>query len=188
LRAAPRSDPSVRDYRTGLLPRVRASKRTLGQGCVMRTGGSHRLARRFIRSQVRRERWLRRRSRGNEGANNMTMAANEPVFSGRGYTVTEVDGRPPTGPARLRRGTGADPGHERLDPSGARHRDGTLRDHPVHQEDLTVRGGTAASWPELADVRQRVAAHAATPTTGKPGLTEMGTPRVVFDGRPRGNP
>ena len=39
-----------------------ASKRTLGQGCVMRTGGSHRVARRFIRSQFRRVRWLRRRS------------------------------------------------------------------------------------------------------------------------------
>ena len=62
MRAAPRTDPSVRDYRTGLLPRVRASKRTLGQGCVMRTGGSHRVARRFIRSQFRRVRWLRRRS------------------------------------------------------------------------------------------------------------------------------
>jgi hypothetical protein len=93
--------------------------------------------------------------RGNEGANNMTMAANEPVFSGRGYTVTEVDGRPPTGLARLRRGTGADPGHERLDPSGALHRDKTLRDHPVpsrgphrpgqHSRDLAGTGRRSAA-------------------------------------------
>ena len=66
LTGGPRTDPSVRDYRTGLLPRVRASKRTLGQGCVMRTGGSHRVARRFIRSQVRLVRWLRRRSARSE--------------------------------------------------------------------------------------------------------------------------
>jgi hypothetical protein len=94
----------------------------------------------------------------------MTMAANEPVVPGRGYTVTEVDGRPPTGTgrtpasallARLRRGTGADPGHERLDRSGARHRDGTLRDHPVpsrgphrpgqHSRDLAGTGRRSAA-------------------------------------------
>ncbi len=32
-RAAPRSDPSVRNYRTGLLPRVLTRKRSVGQGC-----------------------------------------------------------------------------------------------------------------------------------------------------------
>ncbi len=31
-RAAPRTDPSERDYRTGLLPRVLASKRSVGHG------------------------------------------------------------------------------------------------------------------------------------------------------------
>src|SRR5665213_1951626 len=46
---------SVRDYRTGLLPRVRALKRTLGKkGCIIRAGGSHRVTRRFIRVQLRR--------------------------------------------------------------------------------------------------------------------------------------
>ena len=37
-------------------------KRTSGKGCITRAGGSHRVARRFIRSQLRRVRWLRRRS------------------------------------------------------------------------------------------------------------------------------
>src|SRR6266511_2528917 len=61
-RAAPRADPSERDYRTGLLPWVRASNRTLGHGCMIRAGGSHRVARRSMRFQFRRVRWLRRRS------------------------------------------------------------------------------------------------------------------------------
>jgi hypothetical protein len=56
LRAAPRADPSVRNYRTGLLPWVRASKRTRGKGCWMRAGGNHRAARWYIRVQVRRDR------------------------------------------------------------------------------------------------------------------------------------
>ena len=38
------------------------AKRSLGQGCVIRTRGSRRSASRFIRSQVRQVRWLRRRS------------------------------------------------------------------------------------------------------------------------------
>src|ERR1019366_7864423 len=62
LRAAPRTDPYGRNYRIGLLPRVLASKRTLGWGCTMRTGGSHRSMRRLILCQVRRCRWLRQRS------------------------------------------------------------------------------------------------------------------------------
>ena len=65
-------------------------------------------------------------------------------------------------------------------------RSGTIR---FHQEDLTVRGSTAATWPELADVRQRVAAHAATPpTTGRPGPTEMGTPPGSLRRPAQGNP
>jgi hypothetical protein len=60
--AAPRTDPGVRYYRTGLLPWVLASKRALGQGCRTRTVGSHRVSRRCIRAQVILERWLRRRS------------------------------------------------------------------------------------------------------------------------------
>ena len=116
----------------------------------------------------------------------MTMAANEPVVSGRGYTVTEVDGRP-----QLDRPGCVGERVLTLVMNGLTHRvhgtgmerSGTIR---FHQEDLTVRDSTAATWPELADVRQRVAAHAATPpTTGTPGLTKMGTPRGVFDGRPR---
>ena len=58
----PRADPSVRHYRTGLLPWVVAAKRISGNGCRMRVRGSHRVARRFIRFQVSRVRWLRRRS------------------------------------------------------------------------------------------------------------------------------
>ncbi len=61
-RAAPRADPSVRDYRTGLLPWVVAAKRCSGQGCRIWGRGSHRSARRLIRSQVSRSCWLRRRS------------------------------------------------------------------------------------------------------------------------------
>ena len=38
------------------------SKRASGNGCITRAGGSHRFARRFIRGQVSRVRWLRRRS------------------------------------------------------------------------------------------------------------------------------
>ncbi len=37
-------------------------KSHFGEGCITRAGGSHRFARRFIRSQLRRVRWLRRRS------------------------------------------------------------------------------------------------------------------------------
>jgi hypothetical protein len=39
LRAAPRTDPRMRNYRTGLLPQVLAAKRTSGNGCVARTFG-----------------------------------------------------------------------------------------------------------------------------------------------------
>jgi hypothetical protein len=48
--------------RTGLLPRVRASKRWLGQGCRIRGSGSHRASRPSMRFQVSRSFWLRRRS------------------------------------------------------------------------------------------------------------------------------
>ena len=61
-RAAPRTDPSERDYRTRLLPRVRSSKRSHGNGCEILAGGIQRFAHRSIRSQVTRRRWLRRRS------------------------------------------------------------------------------------------------------------------------------
>jgi hypothetical protein len=61
-RAAPRADPSVRDYRTGLLPWVMAANRCSGQGCRIRGRGSHCSARRSIRSQLSRCFWLRRRS------------------------------------------------------------------------------------------------------------------------------
>ena len=64
--ATDRADPSVRDYRIGLLPWVLALKRTSGKGCITRAGGSHRFARRFIRVQVMRMRWLRRRSALNQ--------------------------------------------------------------------------------------------------------------------------
>ena len=37
-------------------------KRVLGKGCFTRAGGSHRFAIRFIRVQLIRVRWLRRRS------------------------------------------------------------------------------------------------------------------------------
>src|ERR1700737_1100786 len=49
-------------HRIGLLPQVRASNRTLGYGCRIRAGGSHRAVRRLILCQVRRCRWLRQRS------------------------------------------------------------------------------------------------------------------------------
>lgn len=58
----PRTDPSMRNCRTRLLPRVRTSKRTSGNGCATRAGGSHHFARRPIRAQVSHVRWLRRRS------------------------------------------------------------------------------------------------------------------------------
>jgi hypothetical protein len=45
-----------------ILPWVLAAKRTLGWGCTMRAGGSHRSPIRANRSQVIRLRWLRRRS------------------------------------------------------------------------------------------------------------------------------
>jgi len=61
-RAAPRTDPSGRNYRTGLLPRVRASKRSSGHGCRIRARGIHRRSRTIIRVSVIRSRWLRRRS------------------------------------------------------------------------------------------------------------------------------
>jgi hypothetical protein len=50
-RPAPRTDPSERNYRTGLLPRVLASKRSSGQGCRMRGRGIQRSARECIRLQ-----------------------------------------------------------------------------------------------------------------------------------------
>ena len=62
LADGPRTDPSVRNYRTGLLPRVRTSTRNSGKGCITRAGGSHRVAMRSIRVQLSRVRWLRRRS------------------------------------------------------------------------------------------------------------------------------
>ena len=61
-RPAPRTDPGVRNYRTGLLPWVLASSRTFGYGCMTRTFGSHRVSSRLIRAQVIVVRWLRRRS------------------------------------------------------------------------------------------------------------------------------
>jgi hypothetical protein len=61
-----RTDPRMRDYRTGLLPQVLAAKRASGKGCIARTLGSHRVASRPIRSQVIRVRWLRRRSALNQ--------------------------------------------------------------------------------------------------------------------------
>src|SRR5512142_2319882 len=61
-RAAPRADPSGRNYRTGLLPWVLASKRSVGQGWRTRAGGSQRLASRFVRAQSVLSCWLRRRS------------------------------------------------------------------------------------------------------------------------------
>jgi hypothetical protein len=62
VRAAPRTDPSVRRYRTGLLPRVRASKRCSGQGCEIGVRGSQRASSRRIRTHGSRRHWLRRRS------------------------------------------------------------------------------------------------------------------------------
>ncbi|MCA1681174.1 MAG: GNAT family N-acetyltransferase, partial [Actinobacteria bacterium] len=52
----------MRVQRTGLLPWVLASNRALGQGCRIRGCGSHRPAVGAYRSQVIRDRWLRRRS------------------------------------------------------------------------------------------------------------------------------
>lgn len=46
--APPRTNPRGRNYRTGLLPRVRTSKRSSGQGCSTRAGGIHRCARAFV--------------------------------------------------------------------------------------------------------------------------------------------
>jgi len=62
VRAAPRTDPSVQRYRTGLLPRVRASKRCSGQGCEIGVRGSQRASSRRIRAHGSRRHWLRRRS------------------------------------------------------------------------------------------------------------------------------
>jgi hypothetical protein len=54
--SGPRTDPSVRNYRTGLLPQVLAARRTFGYGCNTRTRGSHRVAYLPIRSQLTRPR------------------------------------------------------------------------------------------------------------------------------------
>ncbi len=62
LSGAPRTDPSVQNYRTGLLPRVLASKRASGQACCIRGFGIHLSAKSRIRSHVSRFRWLRGRS------------------------------------------------------------------------------------------------------------------------------
>jgi len=48
----PRTDPGVRDYRTGFLPWVHAAKRACGHGCTMRVWGIHRVAVRFILAQL----------------------------------------------------------------------------------------------------------------------------------------
>ena len=66
MRAAPRTDPSVRNYRTGLLPQVLAARRVAGKGCITRARGSHRSTIRSIRAQLIRLRWLRRRSALNQ--------------------------------------------------------------------------------------------------------------------------
>jgi hypothetical protein len=58
LAGSTRTESSVRDYRAGLLPWVRVSKRMSGKGCITRVGGSHRFAMRFIRVQLMRVRWL----------------------------------------------------------------------------------------------------------------------------------
>lgn len=57
---APRTDPSERNYRTGLPPQVRRQRRCSGQGCTMRGAGSQRRAIRHMRCQVMRALWLRR--------------------------------------------------------------------------------------------------------------------------------
>lgn len=62
VRLAPRTDPSVRNYRTGLLPWVLARNRSSGKSCRRRGRGSHRSPIVRILCQVRLWRWLRRRS------------------------------------------------------------------------------------------------------------------------------
>ena len=57
---APRTDPSERNYRTGLPPQVRRQRRCSGQGCTMPGAGSQRRAIRHMRCQVMRALWLRR--------------------------------------------------------------------------------------------------------------------------------
>lgn len=61
-RAAPRTEPSERHYRTRLPPRVLTSKRSVDHGCWTRATGIQRRARTFIRRQFIRSFWLRRRS------------------------------------------------------------------------------------------------------------------------------
>ena len=69
----------MRNYRTGLLPQVLAAKRTSGKGCIARARGSHRFAIWFIRGQVTRVRWLRRRSA--ECQSRVTWVRNCPTAS-----------------------------------------------------------------------------------------------------------
>jgi hypothetical protein len=53
-RAAPRTEPSERHYRTRLPPRVLTSKRSVDHGCWTRATGIQRRARTFIRRQFMR--------------------------------------------------------------------------------------------------------------------------------------
>jgi len=52
-RATPRTDPGVRNYRTGLLPWVLTAKRTIGSGCMRWGRGSHRSTMLVIFAQFR---------------------------------------------------------------------------------------------------------------------------------------
>ena len=58
----PRTDPSERDYRTGLLPWVLTYRLRTGNGWSTLAGGIQFLTRRVILAQFNLWRWLRRRS------------------------------------------------------------------------------------------------------------------------------
>ena len=64
----------------------------------------------------------------------MTMATDGPVISGLAYTVTEIDGRPPTGLAGCLGDRTLTLVGNGLSPSGPRHRERPPRGHPVSSE------------------------------------------------------
>ena len=63
LRAAPRADPSVRDYRTGLLPWVSGGKACLREGCITRDQLTRRCQGARLRRALPRPALTRRRVR-----------------------------------------------------------------------------------------------------------------------------
>jgi hypothetical protein len=96
----PSTNPSVRDYPTGLLPQVLTASQSAGKGCITRTCGRHRVASRCVRTQSIRPRWLRRPSARCQWPDQQENGSRHCIGVARDRVVREVTshhaGQPPS--------------------------------------------------------------------------------------------